>query len=67
MLVKLFAMNNKARKIQLKNELHIAKKKNMSISDYTLKIKRICESLTSINVVVDDDDKVEVCLRGLGP
>ena len=39
----------------------------MSISNYTLKIKSICESLASINVTVDDDDKVEVCLRGLGP
>ena len=26
-----------------------------------------CESLASINVAVDDDDKVEVCLRGLTP
>ena len=39
----------------------------MSISDYALKIKSICESLASINVTVDDDDKVEVCLCGLGP
>ena len=37
----------------------------MSISDYALEIKGICESLTSINVLVDDDDKVEVCLHGL--
>ena len=66
-LVQLFATNTKARKIQLKNELHTVEKKNMSISDYTLKIKSICEPLASINVTVDDDDKVEVCLRGLGP
>ena len=65
--VQLFATNTKARKIQLKNELHTVEKKNMSISDYTLKFKSICESLASINVIVDDDDKVEVCLRGLGP
>ena len=66
-LVKMFATNTKARKIQLKNELHTVEKKSMSISDYALKIKGICESLASINVVVDDDDKVEVCLRGLTP
>ena len=66
-LVQLFATNAKARKIQLKNELHTVKKKNMSISDYTLKIKSICESLASINVAVDDYDKVEVCLHCLGP
>ena len=40
---------------------------NLSISDYSLKIKSICEYLASINVAVNDDDKVEVCLRGLGP
>ena len=39
----------------------------MSINEYALKIKSICESLASINVKVEDDDKVEVCLRGLGP
>ncbi|KAH7405182.1 hypothetical protein KP509_15G060000 [Ceratopteris richardii] len=31
-----------------------------------LKIKSICESLASIGVNVDDNDKVEVCLHGLG-
>ena len=66
-LVQLFATNTKARKIQLKNELHTVNRKNMSINDYTLKIKSICESLASINVTIDDDDKVEVCLHGLGP
>ena len=46
--------NTKARKIQLKTELHTIEKKNMSVNDYALKIKGICESLTSINVIVDD-------------
>ena len=41
-------------------------KKNLSISDYSLKIKSKCESLAFINVAIDDDNKVEVCLRGLG-
>ena len=31
-----------------------------------LKIKGLCESLSSIGVTIDDDDKVESCLRGLG-
>ena len=39
----------------------------MSVNDYNLKIKNIVESLTSIGVTIDDDDKVEVCLHGLGP
>ena len=59
--------NTKARKLQLKNELNKGKKENLSINDYTLKIKGICESLASIGVTVEDDDKVEVCLRGLTP
>ena len=65
--MKLFTTNTKARKIQLKNELHTMEKKSMAISDYALKIKSICESLASINVTMDDDDKVEVCLQDLGP
>ncbi|MCO5546845.1 hypothetical protein L7F22_000282 [Adiantum nelumboides] len=66
-LVKMFATNTKARKIQLKNELHTIEQKNMSINDYALKIKSICESLASINVTMEDDDKVKVCLHGLKP
>ena len=66
-LVQMFATNTRARKIQLKNELNTVERNNMSVNNYTLKIKSICESLASINVIVDDDDKIEVCLRGLGP
>ncbi|MCO5595415.1 hypothetical protein L7F22_049457 [Adiantum nelumboides] len=42
------------------------KKGDLSVNDYTLKIKALCESLSSIGVAVDDDDKVEACPRGLG-
>ena len=66
-LVSFETTNTKARKIQLKNELNTVKKDNLSVNDYTLKIKAICESLGSIGVTVEDDDKVEVCLRGLTP
>ena len=66
-LVKLFEVNTKARKLQLKTELNILEKGKMSVNEYALKIKSICESLASINVKVEDDDKVEICLRGLGP
>ncbi|MCO5561209.1 hypothetical protein L7F22_014830 [Adiantum nelumboides] len=58
--------NTRARKIQLKNELNTIKKGDLSVNDYTLKIKALCESLSSIGVTVDDDGKVEACLRGLG-
>ena len=40
-LVKLLATNTKARKIQLKTELHTIEKRNMSVNDYALKIKGI--------------------------
>ncbi|MCO5554111.1 hypothetical protein L7F22_007637 [Adiantum nelumboides] len=66
-LVSVDTTNTKARKIQLKNELNTVKKETISINDYTLKIKGIVESLASISVQVEDDDKVEVCLHGLTP
>ncbi|MCO5600084.1 hypothetical protein L7F22_054192 [Adiantum nelumboides] len=65
-LIAFNATNTRARKIQLKNELNIIKKGDLSMNDYTLKIEVICESLSSISVAVDDDDKVEACLCGLG-
>ena len=39
----------------------------MSITTYTLKIKELCDSLGLINVNVDDDEMVQICLRGLAP
>ena len=38
----------------------------MSVNEYALKIKSICESLASINVKLEDDGKVEIFLRRLG-
>ena len=51
----------------MKTELNTLEKGKMSVNEYALKINNICESLASINVKVEDDDKVEICLRGLGP
>ena len=39
----------------------------MSIDSYTLKIKELCDSLGSINVNIDDDEMVQICLSGLAP
>ena len=39
----------------------------MSVTDYTAKIKSICDSLGSINVNIDDDKMVQICLGGLTP
>ncbi|MCO5592902.1 hypothetical protein L7F22_046906 [Adiantum nelumboides] len=58
-LVSIDTTNTKAKKIKLKNELNTVKKENLSINDYTLKIKGIVEFLASIGVQVEDDDKVE--------
>ena len=65
--MKLFVSNTRAKKFQLKTKLNTVERKNQSIKEYTLKIKNICETLASINAPMDDDDKIEVCLRGLGP
>ena len=37
----------------------------MSITRNTLKIKELCDSLDSINVNVDEDEKVQICLDNL--
>ena len=66
-LAKIYETNTKARKLQLKNEFNTVSKKNLTVNEYALKIKGILESLASIGVVVEDDDKVEVCLGGLTP
>ena len=64
-LKKIFATNTTARKLQLRQELNNIQQKDMSVSDYTIKIKSICDSLGSINVNVDEDEMVQVCLGGL--
>jgi hypothetical protein len=35
------------------------------MADYTLKINEICDSLASIDVNIDESEKVQICLRGL--
>jgi hypothetical protein len=34
----------------------------MSVADYTTKIKEICESLTFVNVYVEEDEMLSLCL-----
>ncbi|WP_139158356.1 DDE-type integrase/transposase/recombinase, partial [Enterobacter cloacae complex sp. GF14B] len=65
-LGRVFEVNTKARKLQLKSELNQVKRNNLSINDYALKIKSIIEALGSIKVSVEDDDIVRACLDGLG-
>ena len=66
-LKKIFAANTSARKLQLRQELNNTQQKDMSVSDYTAKIKSICDSLGSNNVNIDDDEMVQICLGGLAP
>ena len=37
----------------------------MYVTDYTTKVKEICDALRSINVTVDEDEMVQICLGGL--
>ena len=37
----------------------------MSITSYTLKIKELCDSLGSTNVIIDNEEMVQICLVGL--
>ena len=39
----------------------------MAINSDTLKIKELCNSLRLINVNIDDDEMVQICLGGKAP
>ena len=39
----------------------------MTVANYTTKMKEICNALGSINVIMDDDEMVQICLCGLAP
>ena len=64
-LKKIFATSTSARKLQLRQELNNILQKDMLVSDYTMKIKEICNALGSIEVTVDEDEKVQICLASL--
>ena len=63
----IFAKNTTAQKLQLLQELKSIQQRDMSIGSYTLKIKELCDSLGSINVNIDDDEMVQIGLKGLAP
>ena len=66
-LRKIFATNTTARRLQLRQELNNIQQRDMSITRYTLTIKELCDSLSSISVNFDDDEMVQICLEGLTP
>ena len=41
--------------------------RDMSITGYTLRIMGLCDALGLINVVIDDEEMVQLCLGGLAP
>ena len=64
-LKKIFAASTTARKLQLRQELNNIRQRDMTVTDYTTKIKEICDALGSINMTVDEDEMVQICLGGL--
>jgi hypothetical protein len=64
--VKMYITNTKARKMQLKQELHNLQKNKMNINDYSTKVKNLIDALASIGAPIDDEDLVAVTLNGLG-
>ena len=64
-LKKIFAASNTTRKLQLKQELNSIWQRDMYVTDYTTKVKEICDALRSINVTVDEEEMVQICLGGL--
>ena len=53
-----FATNTIVRKLQFRQELNNIEQRDMSINNYTFKIKELCDSFGSINVYIDDDEMV---------
>ena len=64
-LKKIFAANTATGKLQLRLELNNIQQKDMSLSDYTAKIKSICDSFSSININIEEDEMVQMCLGSL--
>ena len=64
-LKKIFAASTTVRKLQLRQELSNVRQRDMSVVDYTSKIKEIYDSLGSMNVMVEENEMVQVCLREL--
>ena len=49
----------------LQQDLNNIRQKDMVVTNYTTKIKEICDVLGSINVTVEEDEMVQIYLGGL--
>ena len=66
-LKKIFAASTTAWKLQLQQEWSNLRQRDLSVADYTSKIKDICDSLASIEVNIEESEMVQVCLGGFAP
>ena len=57
-LNKIFIASTVARKLEICQQLNNIWQRDMTVSDYTTKIKEICDSLGFINLMVDEDEMV---------
>ena len=64
-LKKISAASTTARMLELRQELNSIRKRDMLVTEYTTKVKGICDALGSINVTVDEDEMAQICLVGL--
>ena len=64
-LKKIVTASTTAQKLLLQQEMSSIRQKDLSVTDYTTKIKEICDALGSINVTLDKDELVQTCLGGL--
>ena len=55
-LKKIFAASTTTRKLQPRQDLSNVRQRDMSVSDYTSKIKDICDSLASIDVNAEEGE-----------
>ena len=53
------------RKLWHLQELNNIRQRDMTVTDYTTKIKEIFDALGSINVTMDEDEMVQIFLGGL--
>lgn len=66
-LEKRFASQSRTRIMQLKNQLQVTKRGNLSISDYIDKKLNIADNLALAGKPVDEDDFITLIMNGVGP
>ena len=54
----LFTASSTTRKLDLRQELNNIQQRSLSMLNYTVKIKDLCDSLGAINVNIEDDEMV---------